>query len=379
MASVDAIHGVDNTLRDLTLTAVAPLTPTVGVTVGPLDRDDERLRLNWFLYRVTVNPAFRNMEPPQKGWRTRYGCPPLSLQLHYLLSAHSAGLTQHGEEDQFAHRALGAAMQLLHDTPIVATGNPLLSPFALPLVEPLRISVAELDLDATTKVWTASTKPIRLAVGYEVSLVVIDTAKHHEAGPPVVTPRAIVVPSMGPRFASVTPPRTSAGATVTVALDGLTGATAFSLSREADDPALPPPQEAWPLIRSATPSPPGTVAIVVPAGLANLAPGERALQAVDLEEGLPFGRDRIGITLVPAVTAAVGSVARGATKSLATAHAAADVEVFLAGIRVPATDVSFVSPTQVDVTIPNSAPTGTQAIVLRAGKVAGPDTPVTIT
>ena len=90
-------------------------------------------------------------------------------------------------------------------------------------------------------------------------------------------------------------------------------------------------------------------------------------------------RDRIGITLVPAVTAAIGSVARGATVALATAHSAADVEVFLAGVRVPPTDVSFVSATQMNVTIPNSAPTGAQALVLRAGKVAGPDASVTIT
>jgi hypothetical protein len=142
---------------------------------------------------------------------------------------------------------------------------------------------------------------------------------------------------------------------------------------------LPPNQPAWPLTRSATAAPPGNVALDLPVGLADLVPGERALQAVDLEEGLPFGRDRIGVTLVPAVTAAIGSVARGATVALATAHAAADVEVFLAGVKLPATDVSFVSAMQVNVTIPNSAPTGAQALLLRAGKVAGPDAPVTVT
>jgi hypothetical protein len=377
MAGIAAIHGVDNTLRDLTTQAVAPVNPTVAVTVGPPDRDDDRLRLNWFLYRVTPNPTFRNMEPPRTGWRTAYGCPPLALQLHYLLSAHPAGLTQNGEEDQFAHRALGAAMQALHDSGIVATGNPLLSSFALPLVEPLRISVEDLDVEALTKLWTATTKPIRLGVGYEVSLVVIDATRQHEAGPPVRTPRVVVVPSMGPRLSTVSPARLSAGASFLVSATGLTSATTFFLDADPADPPLPPGAPGWALTPAPPPpAPPGQIGLVVPAGLRGLVPGQRALRAVDTREGLPFGADLIGVTLVPAVAAPVGSVARGATVVLATAHAAADVEVFLDGAKVPAI---FLSVTQVQVTVPATAPTGPGVLVLRAGKVTGPDAPVTVT
>jgi hypothetical protein len=379
MAGVAAIHGVDNTLRDLTAQAVAGLNPTVGVTVGPLDRDDDRSRLNWFLYRVTPNAAYRNMEPPRTGWRSAYGCPPLALQLHYLLSAHPSGLTQNGEEDQFAHRALGAAMQALHDNGILATGNPVLSSFALPLVEPLRISLEELDVEALTKLWTAATKPIRLAVGYEVSLVVIEATRQHEAGPPVRTPRVAVVPSMGPRLAAVDPVRLSAGASVLVTVNGLTGGTAFFLDPDPADPPLPPGATGWALAPAPAPAPPGRVGLVVPAGLSNLAPGPRALRAVDSREGLPFGADLIGVTLVPAVTAPIGSVARGATLLLATAHAAADVEVFLNGARVPAADVDFLSATQVQLVVPAAATPGPGVLVLRAGKVSGPDAPVTVT
>lgn len=381
MAGVAAIHGVDNTLRDLTTQAVAGISPTVGVTVGPLDRDDDRLRLNWFLYRVTPNPAYRNMEPPRTGWRSAYGCPPLALQLHYLLSAHPAGLTQNGEEDQFAHQALGAAMQALHDNGIVATGNPVLSGFALPLVEPLRISQEELDVEALTKLWTAATKPIRLGVGYEVTLVVIDATRQHEAGPPVRTPRVVVVPSMGPRLAAVTPSRLSAGESLLLTATGLTAATTFFLDADPADPPLPPGATGWllPLDPPPPSPPPGQVRLSIPASLAGLVPGQRGLRAVDTREGLPFGTDLIGVTLVPAISAPIGPVARGATVVLATAHAAPDVEVFLNGTKLPAADVAFLSVTQVQVTVPATATVGAGVVVLRAGKVTGPDAPVTVT
>ena len=43
--------------------------------------ESDELRLNWFLYRIGPNLAYRNMEPPRTGWRTARGRPPLALQL----------------------------------------------------------------------------------------------------------------------------------------------------------------------------------------------------------------------------------------------------------------------------------------------------------
>ena len=61
-----AIQGVDDTLKKLTTDAVARAARrSRTVTVGPLDRDGDELRLNWFLYRIAPNPAYRNMEPPR--------------------------------------------------------------------------------------------------------------------------------------------------------------------------------------------------------------------------------------------------------------------------------------------------------------------------
>ena len=139
MSTVKAIQGVDDTLKKLVADAVVALAPKPAVTIGALDRDSDELRLNWFLYRVSPNAAYRNMEPPQTGWKTSRGRPPLALQLSYLLTAFPAAATNGGDQEQFAHAGLGAAMRALHENAIVTDADPALSPLARPLVEPLRI------------------------------------------------------------------------------------------------------------------------------------------------------------------------------------------------------------------------------------------------
>ena len=66
-------------------------------------------------------------------------------------------------------------MRALHENAIVGDGGPVPSRrLRTPLVEPLRITLETLDLEAITKLWTAASQPMRLSVGYEVSLVVVD-------------------------------------------------------------------------------------------------------------------------------------------------------------------------------------------------------------
>jgi uncharacterized protein DUF4255 len=367
MAGVEAIQGVDDTLRDVAKAAVASLVPRPKITVGGLDLDDDELRLNWFLYRVSPNLAYRNMEPPRTGWHTARGRPPLALRLSYLLTAHPAK-TAGEDQEQFAHAGLAAVMRALHEDAVLGEGDPPVSPLARPLVEPLRITMDDLDIEAITKLWTAATSPIRLSVGYEVSLVVVDVTQAHVAGPPVQTRRVAVVPSLGPRLAAVSPARASAGVDITLTGDGLTTGVAFTLPRAPDDPAG---TGEWPMTVAARA--PGQVTLRLPDD--RLVPGLRPLQATATEEGLPAGRDAIGVTIVPAVAPPAGPLARGATATLQTAHAAPDVEAFLAGAPVAAV---FVTPTQVQVTVPDTAAPGAAELVLRAGKVSGPPTPVVI-
>lgn len=367
MSDITVVQGVDEILRALTRDALASLSPRPDVTVGPLDWPTEGLRLNWFLYRVSPDLAYRNMEPPRTGWRTARGEPPLALRLSYLLSAFPAAGTDAGDEDQFAHAGLVAAMRAIHENGIIGEGSPLLTPaleaFVEPLVEPLRIVLEDLDVEALTKIWTAAAAPIRLTVGYQVSVVIVQATRTFVAGPPVQTRRIAVAPTLGPRFVALAPARASAGDDIDAALDGLTAAASFSLGHEREDPAGPD----WPMT-VLTGAAPGHVRLQLPDP--RIAPGLRRLDVTASDSGLPIGRDSIGLTVVPVVQGPATPLAKGVAVTLQTAHAAPDVEVFLRGERLA--DVVYGSPTQVDVTIPTAAESGPADVVLRAAKVAGP-------
>lgn len=375
MAGVTAIQGVDDTLKKLTSDAVASLSQRPEVTIGPLDRDTEDLRLNWFLYRISPNAAYWNMEPPATGWTTARGCPPLALRLQYLLTAFPASATNGGDQEQFAHAALAATMQALHANAILGEDDPATSPLAKPLVEPLRISLEMLDLEALSKLWTATTQPLRLSVGYEVSLVIVDSPAVHAAGPPVKEGGVVVAPTIGPRLRAVDPARVSFGDELLVAVEGLTAGAAFTLARETGDPAGP--ESGWPMSAAPTsPAPPGHVRLALPR--ADLAPGARRLDVTVTEAGLALGNDSIGLSVVPVVTGPATPLPTTGPVDVDTAHAAADVEVFLRGQPLDAAAVAFVSGTQVRLTLPPTTPPGPAEIVLRAGKVAGPPATVEV-
>lgn len=365
MAGVTVVQGVDDTLRDLATAAIADLDldPRPAVTVGPLDRQSAEPRLNWFLYRVAPNAAYRNMEPPNGGWRTQRGRPPLALELHYLLTAFAGDLSEGGDQDQFVHTGLLAVMQALHGNAILGPGAPGLSPLVGPLIEPLRITIEPLDLDTLGKLWTAAAQPLRLSVGYLVSLVVVDAPTAHVAGPPVAEPRVHVLPTLGPRWRALTPDRASFGDDLRAVVEGVLPGTEFVLQRAPTDPAGP--EGGWPMTVL-----PGTE-LMLRLPRADLAPGPRRLDARTTVEGLPAGMDSIGLTIAPAVTGHSGTAQPGATVTLETAHSAPDVEVFLGGTRVDPAAVTAVSATQVDVVLPDDTPSGPLPVALRAGKVAG--------
>lgn len=369
MAGVTAIQGVDDTLKQLATDAVTALTPRPRITVGPLDADASDLRLNWFLYRIAPNAAYRNMEPPQTGTTTARGRPPLALELHYLLTAFPAAATGNadGDQEQFAHAGLAAVMRALHGNGIVPAADPAVPASAKPLVEPLRISLEALDLDAVTKLWTAASEPLRLSVGYLVSLVVVDSPEQHVPGPPVHERRVVAVPSMGPRLTDVTPSRGSAATTFTVAVEGLTAGAAFTLAPEEGDPSGGGTGWVPTNVASA-----GTNRVELRFARPALRPGPRRLDVVATESGLRTGGDSIGVTLVPTVTGPTATAAAGSTVQLDTAHAAPGIEVFLRGAALAPSSVTFVSGTRVDVAIPAGTAAGPADLALRANRTAGP-------
>ena len=75
--------------------------------------DGELTNLNLFLYHVTYNQGWREAGLPTRDANgASIGRAPLALNLHYLLSAYSAG-------DYEAQMMLGIGMQALHETPLL--------------------------------------------------------------------------------------------------------------------------------------------------------------------------------------------------------------------------------------------------------------------
>lgn len=379
MAAASGIHLVDEVLRQFSKDALQTVSgaSTNDVTLGPLDRDGDGLRINWFCYKIDPHPSFRNMEHPATGWKTSRGKPPVALMLHYLLSVFPANVTT-GNPIEIAHNALAAVMQRVHGTNmIIGPDHPMMAllfggqhPH---LVEPLRIAMEPLDLEALSKIWTASTKPMRTSVGYLVSLVFLETLETHAAGPPVLeNPHIIVLPDMGFALVGVDPSRVSADVEFIVGANGPTDHLDAVVLPAPGDPA----QQNWPVaVRAVTPA--GVhmkLDLTAHPTLDELVAGARVLDVTSSVDGKVIGADRAALMLVPTITAATMTGMVGSTRTIAltTRHAGPDTEVFVGGPVDPA-DVTVTSPRQVGVLLnASNTITGAVAIVLRSGKVAGP-------
>jgi hypothetical protein len=382
-APAPVLSGVDTVLGAMTRDAVGT---GVSVTSGPLDRPVSGTRLNWFLYRVTPAVALMNMEPPQTGWTTRRGRPPLALTLHYLLTADPGELSATGNEMPAAHDALTAVMMLLHERAILGPDTVIASApdrtvaqvtTALDgLVEPLRITLDPVPLETITGLWASGLKSLRLSVAYQISLVTVPSPVPFEPGPPVVERVVTVSPSVAPRIAAVTPGRVSFGRPVTISVTGTPGDVAVTLSRTDGDPDDPADGRPDPGTTHSTG--PWTLATVpVRGGLRAdlpsplLVPGPRVLTVTNLAGGWPAGSDSAPVTVAPAITGAP-PLQSGAAVTLQVVNVLAEGRVAFAGLTA---DYVLASPTSVTVTVPAGVAgyAGTDiAVSLESGTIAGP-------
>jgi Pvc16 N-terminal domain len=209
MSSALAIAAVTASLKDLLndglmdhdLSSIG----SFAVTAQPPDRvttgATENNQLNLFLYQVTANPGWRNVDLPSRGRDgTRLTSPPLALDLHYLLTAY-------GAQDLNAEVLLGYAMQVLHENPVLtrqqlrtALGAPppvdgtlLPGPFgtlsAIDLadqVEQIKLTPVYLGSEDLSKLWTAMQARYRPSMAYMVSVVLIQTVGGGRSALPVL-------------------------------------------------------------------------------------------------------------------------------------------------------------------------------------------------
>jgi hypothetical protein len=261
MASFLAIAGVSRTLRSLLRDRMEQ--PPVNVTIAPPDAAVSGMtgrRLNLYLYQVVENGHLKNQEIPGQGHPADYGRPPLSLDLHYLITAYGADDTN-VDADLEAQQILGDAMRVLHEHPIVTEAlhendNPadplILDASLLGEFEKVKVTLQPSGLEELSKLWTALPETnFRRSVTYQVSVVQIESRRPRRSGLPVRERRVYAFPLQTPRIAEIVrdPPFdgvpsavAEVGDTILILGDNLAGQATRVRLGEVDVPAAAPPQ-----------------------------------------------------------------------------------------------------------------------------------------
>jgi len=169
------------------------LTDTT-VTILPPDKargNGNANQLNLFLYQILPNAAWRNMNIPSQVAAGETGNPPLALTLHYLLTAF-------GKDNDttlpFGHHLLAKAMSIMYDHALLgpdeirsATSATFPGSDLDKQVERVRITLQPMSLEEISKLWTGLVTQYRLSVGYEVSVMLIDSTQAKKTPLPVLT------------------------------------------------------------------------------------------------------------------------------------------------------------------------------------------------
>lgn len=198
MSSGLALASVTALLKDLLENGLASggitakLGGDAGVSALPPDRvssgADEKAQLNIFLYHVTPRSALG--QPRGTGPR------PLTLELHYLLTAY-------GAQDYQTEILLGHAFKLLHENPVIdrerirstlkslshsrdrrvipAPQASLAASTLADEVDQITIEAEFLSSEEVSRLWSALQAKFRPSATYKVSVVVLD-------GPPPTGP-----------------------------------------------------------------------------------------------------------------------------------------------------------------------------------------------
>jgi hypothetical protein len=173
-------------------------TPRIGKDDTPVKEDP---RINLFLYRVSENGFLQNQEIPGTGNSGAYGHPPLSLNLHYFLTAFGNTQVQNNGttlfDETIAQFLLGSAMRVLHDYSILTDqlltvqppiGVPILHPSLIGSYEKVKLVLEPISLEDVTKVWTALTLRYRLSAAYSITVIQIESTTKRTFPRPVGAP-----------------------------------------------------------------------------------------------------------------------------------------------------------------------------------------------
>jgi uncharacterized protein DUF4255 len=209
MSDFRAIGGVSASLQTLLRDRMelpdGVTTPVVTVGTPRFGEDDwpakEDPRINLFLYRVSENGYLQSQEIPGRGSPGAFGYPPLSLNLHYLMTAFGSEPISNGSTPLFnetlAHFLLGSAMRVFHDYATLTDGlltvrppigTPVLHNSLLDAYERVKLTLEPISLEDVTKVWMALSLRYRVSAAYSVTVVQIESKSKRTFPRPVGAP-----------------------------------------------------------------------------------------------------------------------------------------------------------------------------------------------
>jgi len=244
MSTAVAIAAVTQALKNLLADGLLDdhVTGSVGdvsVTALPPDRvalegTSAKSQLNLFLYQVTPNAAWRNMDlPTRDSDGNRVANSPLALNLHYLLMAY-------GLKELHSEILLGYGMQVLHETPMLARDGlrqaltgvnagtevpPQLRTIAISgladQVELVKLTPEILSTEEISRLWTAFGAKYRPSSAYVASCVLISKAARTRDTKPVLNRQVLVTPMVRPWLTELEPSVAQVGQTLTLKGNGL--------------------------------------------------------------------------------------------------------------------------------------------------------------
>ena len=183
-------------------------------------------QVNLFLHQVTYNAAWRNVQLPtlDADGKTLLTCPPLALDLHYLL-------TVYGTADWQAEGLLGYALMMFHQNPIISRGdiayalnnlsgtNNLSGALATcglaDQVEMIKITPATLGREEMAWLWTALKADYRPTFPFQVSVVLMQPQRNTSLALPVLRRHVYAIPIQPAALLMVTPPNNQPAAAMT--------------------------------------------------------------------------------------------------------------------------------------------------------------------
>jgi hypothetical protein len=134
--------------------------------------EPEDFQLTVHLYHIEENGNYRQNDMMIEN-KNRMRYPPLSLKLHYLITAHSKGKGSAKSEDE--GRILGRVMQCLYDHSVIESN--LLQGSLKEQEEGIRIAFNQMSYDELQRIWAYPNKPYKLSLSYMVEPVLLNSTR----------------------------------------------------------------------------------------------------------------------------------------------------------------------------------------------------------